>query len=153
MLSVVLAIIFVMLIDLLISPSMHNIDLLISPSISSSSMWDKQEYTYGGPIHWLSSVDHCGATTPRISSNDGPSSIHSTTLDSKEPECMPNVGKDWINFCALKSGRYFCAIKIGSNFCYTNWVDFCGGHENWADFCIKDIIKIDFCFLDPEHAW
>ena len=49
MLSVVLAIIFVMLIDLLISPSMHNIDLLISPSISSSSMWDKQEYTYGGP--------------------------------------------------------------------------------------------------------
>ena len=37
-------------------------------------------------IHGLSSVDHCGATVPRIDSNDGPSSIHSTALDSREPE-------------------------------------------------------------------
>ena len=108
--------------------ALSNLPCLLKPSAASAH--SSALSLLSSLIHGLSSVDHCGATTPRIRSNDGLSSIHSTTLDSKEPECMPNVGKDWINFCALKSGRYFCAIKIGSNFCYTNWVNFCGGHEN-----------------------
>ena len=79
-----------------------NLACLLKPSAASAH--SSALSLLSSLIHRLSSVDHCGATTPRISSNDGPSSIHSTTLDSKEPGCMPNVGKDRINFCAIKLG-------------------------------------------------
>ena len=64
--------------------ALSNLPCLLKPSAASAHSCALS--LLSSLIHGLSSVDHCGATTPRIDSNDSPSSIHSTALDSEEPE-------------------------------------------------------------------
>ena len=61
-----------------------NLPCLLKPSAASAH--SSALSLLSSLIHGLSSIDHCGTTAPRIDSNDGPSSIYSTTLDSEEPE-------------------------------------------------------------------
>ena len=62
--------------------TLSNLPCLLKPSAASAL--SSALSLISSLIHGLSSVDQCGATAPRIDSDDGHSSIQ--TLDSREPE-------------------------------------------------------------------